>query len=224
MRVDTMAPDLPLMPQQQPIPPDFGEARLDALQRGAFDYFLHHTNLVNGLVADTTREDSVASIAAVGFALATYPVGVARGWMTRSDALQRTLAVLRFFWASPHSTAPDATGHKGFYYHFLEMDTGRRAGLCELSTVDSSFLLAGMLAAAAYFVHENEDEQAVRTLVDALGVRWRCNGHARMEARKRFSGLPLGRLRRGGPAVHPGIGITDAPSAARELCGMDLHL
>ena len=90
------------MPQQQPIAPDFGEPRLDALQRHAFDYFLHHANPLNGLVADTSRADSVASIAAVGFALAAYPVGVERGWMTRADALQRTLAVLRFFWASPH--------------------------------------------------------------------------------------------------------------------------
>ncbi len=181
-RVDGMAPDLPLMQQQQTIPPDFGEARLDALQRQAFDYFLHHTNLVNGLVADTSRPDSVASIAAVGFALAAYPVGVEHGWMTRAEAIQRTLAVLRFFWTSPHGTAPDATGHKGFYYHFLEMDTGRRAGLCELSTVDSSFLLAGMLAAAAYFVQENEDEQTIRTLADALYRRadwhWACHGGA----------------------------------------------
>ena len=170
------------MTQQQPVPPDFGEPRLDALQRHAFDYFLHHANPVNGLVADTSRADSVASIAAVGFALAAYPVGVERGWMTRADALQRTLAALRFFWASPHGTAPDATGHNGFYYHFLEMDTGRRAGLCELSTVDSSFLLAGMLAAAAYFDHENADEQAIRTLADALYRRadwpWACNGGA----------------------------------------------
>ena len=171
-----------MMLQLRPIPPDFGEARLDELQRHAFDYFLHHTNSVNGLVADTSRLGSVASIAAVGFALAAYPVGVERGWMTRVDALRRTLAVLRFFWASPHGTSPDATGYKGFYYHFLEMDTGRRAGLCELSTVDSSFLLAGTLAAAAYFVRENEDEQAIRTLADALYRRadwsWACNGGA----------------------------------------------
>lgn len=170
------------MPCHQPIPLDFGEGRLDALQRHAFDYFRHHTNLTNGLVADTSRPDSVASIAAVGFALASYPVGVERGWMTRADALQRTLAVLRFFWASPHGPAPDATGHRGFYYHFLAMDTGRRAGQCELSTVDSSFLIAGMLTAAAYFVQESEDEQAVRTLSDALYRRadwpWACDGGA----------------------------------------------
>jgi len=54
-----------------------------------------------------------ASIAAVGFALAAYPVGVARAWMTPTDAIARTLAVLRFFSTSTQGTAPDATGHKG---------------------------------------------------------------------------------------------------------------
>ena len=168
--------------QQHAISLNFGETRLDALQRHAFEYFLRETNLANGLVADKSQPGSPASIAAVGFALAAYPVGVERGWMTRTDALARTLAVLRFFWASPQGVTPDATGYKGFYYHFLDMSTGRRAGLCELSTIDSTFLIAGMLAAAAYFDHEDEDEQAVRTLADALYCRvdwaWACNGAA----------------------------------------------
>ena len=168
--------------QQHAISLNFGETRLDALQRHAFEYFLRETNLANGLVADKSQPGSPASIAAVGFALAAYPVGVERGWMTRTDALARTLAVLRFFWASPQGVTPDATGYKGFYYHFLDMSTGHRAGLCELSTIDSTFLIAGMLAAAAYFDHEDEDEQAVRTLADALYCRvdwaWACNGAA----------------------------------------------
>ncbi len=171
-------------PPEQPgaAPLIFGEARLDALQRHSFEYFLRETNPSNGLVADRSEPGSPASIAAVGFALAAYPVGVERGWMTRTDALARTLAVLRFFWASPQGTALDATGHRGFYYHFLDMTTGRRRDSCELSTIDSTFLLAGMLAAAAYFDRDNEDEQAVRTLADALYRRadwaWACDGAA----------------------------------------------
>jgi len=168
--------------QKHSISTIFGEARLDALQRRSFEYFLQETNPANGLVADKSQPGSPASIAAVGFALAAYPVGVERGWITRADGLSRTLALLRFFWASPQGTAPDATGHKGFYYHFLDMSTGQRAGLCELSTVDSTFLLAGMLAAAAYFDHDDQDELAVRTLADALYRRadwaWACNGAA----------------------------------------------
>src|SRR5512144_2604477 len=101
--------------------PDFGETRLDALQRHAFGYFLSETNSENGLVADRTQPGAPASIAAVGFALAAYPVGVERAWMTRTDAIERTLAVLRFFSTSAQGTAPDMTGYRGFYYHFLDM-------------------------------------------------------------------------------------------------------
>lgn len=173
----------PLMQRQEHAnPSDFGEARLDALQRHAFEYFLHETNPANGLVADKSQPGAPASIAAVGFALAVYPVGVERAWMTRTDAIGRTLAVLRFFWTSAQGTAPDVTGHKGFYYHFLDMTTGRRAGQCELSTVDTSFLLAGMLAAAVFFDRDSEDELEIRTLADALYRRanwpWACNGGA----------------------------------------------
>ena len=163
-------------------PADQADARLDALQHHAFEYFLHETNPVNGLVADKATPGSPASIAAVGFALAVYTVGVERTWMTRADAVARTLAVLRFFTASVQGTAPDATGYKGFYYHFLDMTSGCRAGDCELSTVDSAFLLAGMLTAAAYFDQDDEQEAAIRTLADALyrrvDWRWACNGGA----------------------------------------------
>ena len=168
--------------QRHANPTQSDDARLHALQRHAFDYFLHHTNPVNGLVADSSLPGAPASIASVGFALSAYPVGVERGWMTRAEALERTLALLRFFWTSPQGTAPDGTGYKGFYYHFLDMSNGHRAGLCELSTVDTAFLLAGMLAAAAYFDRETEDEQQLRTLADALYRRvdwpWACNGGA----------------------------------------------
>ena len=162
--------------------PDIGETRLDALQRHAFAYFLHETNATTGLVADRTELGAPASIAAVGFALAAYPVGVERGWMTRSAAVERTLTLLRFFWTSPQGTAPGMTGYKGFYYHFLDMTTGERAGQCELSTVDSSFLLAGVLASAVYFNQDSEAEREIRTLADALYRRadwqWACNGGA----------------------------------------------
>jgi hypothetical protein len=116
---------------------------LRTLQQDAFAYFVHEANPTNGLVVHKSREGAPASIAAVGLALAAYPVGVERGFMTRGDAVQRTLATLRFFANAPHGPESDATGHRGFYYHFLDMKTGRRAGLSELSSVDTAFLLAG---------------------------------------------------------------------------------
>jgi hypothetical protein len=144
------------------------EAELEILQRESFSYFLHETNPVNGLVIDKTAPDWPASISATGFALAAYPVGIERGLMSRAAAVERTLATLRFFWNSPHGPEPDATGYQGFYYHFLDMRTGRRAWQCELSTVDSAFLLAGVLTAGSYFDVDTADEQEIRVLADAL--------------------------------------------------------
>ena len=153
---------------------------LDALQRETFDYFVHEANPLNGLIADKTQAGSPASIAAVGFALSSYPVGVERGFMRRADAITRTLATLRFFSASVQSADVDATGYKGFYYHFLDMVSGRRVWKCELSTIDSAILIAGMLTAASYFSGKNEDEREIRKLADALYLRadwnWAQNG------------------------------------------------
>src|SRR5665213_1060539 len=100
-------------------------AELEKVQRESFSYFLHETNPVNGLVIDKTATNWPASIAATGLALAAYPVAVERGFMSRAAAVERTLATLRFFWRSPQGQEPDATGYRGFYYHFLDMQTGR---------------------------------------------------------------------------------------------------
>lgn len=145
-----------------------GVEELRLLQRESFDYFLNEVNPANGLILDKTAANWPASIAATGLALACYPVAVERGFMTRQAAAARTLTTLRFFWTSPHGPEPDATGYRGFYYHFLDMRTGRRAWQCELSTIDSTLLLAGALAAAAYFDAEVADEREIRMLADAL--------------------------------------------------------
>jgi hypothetical protein len=138
------------------------------LQQLAFRYFLDHTNARNGLVADNTREDSPCSIAATGLGLSCYPVAVNNGWLKRLDAAERVLTALRFFEHSPQGPEPDTTGYKGFYYHFLEMKNGRRAGLCELSTVDSAFLLAGMLLVGTFFDADAPVEREIRKTADAL--------------------------------------------------------
>jgi hypothetical protein len=155
---------------------------LNILQREAFDYFVHEVNPLNGLIADKTQPGSPASIAAVGFALSAYPVGIERGFMTRAAGVRRTLATLRFFYDSVQGAAADATGYKGFYYHFLDMITGRRVWKCELSTIDTALLLAGMLTAAEYFTGDGAEEAEIRDLADALYRRtdwnWARNGEA----------------------------------------------
>ena len=94
-------------------------ALIDRLQRGAFSYIIDYTDPETGLVADTSRPESPCSIAVVGFALSCYPIAVKNGWMSRAAAAAQTLKTLRSFWNSPQSDQPDATGYKGFYYHFL---------------------------------------------------------------------------------------------------------
>lgn len=147
------------------------EETLDKLQRDTFGYFLKETNRANGMVPDNTRQGAHASIAAIGFALTAYTIGVERSFITRGEAIERTLTTLRFFWNSPQGEETDATGYKGFYYHFLYMETGRRAWESELSTIDSAFLLAGALTAAAYFDGETPEEREIRELAEALYQR-----------------------------------------------------
>ena len=147
------------------------EEMLMDLQCQSFGYFLHEVNEENGLVLDKTAGDWPASIAAVGMALTAYPVGVQRGLMSRPQALARTLATLRFLATCPQGDDPEASGHRGFFYHFLDMKTGRRAWRCELSTIDTALLIAGALAAAAFFDGTAPGEAEVRALATQLYER-----------------------------------------------------
>jgi hypothetical protein len=155
---------------------------LDRLQVTTIQYYLRETNPANGLIRDKTDSAAPCSIAAVGLALATIPVLIDRGVISREFAPEIALRRLRFFRDSPHGSEPDATGYKGFYYHFLDMKSGRRVWQCELSTIDSAFLFAGMLTCAAYFDGDTEEEAEVRQLADELYRRadwqWALNGGA----------------------------------------------
>jgi len=126
------------------------EVLLENLERAAFEYFRLNSHPDNGLVADTSRENSPCSIAVVGFAFTAWSVAAARGWVERLEAVRRILAALRFFRDSDQSGSPVATGFRGFYYHFLDMQTGARyhsAPWDELSTIDTTLLLGGVLFA-----------------------------------------------------------------------------
>jgi len=156
------------------------DGTLEYIQRKAFHYFECEVNPLNGLIRDKVGPDDrdptnwPSSIAAVGFALASYPVAVSRGFISREAAVKRSLATLRFFAGSAQSPESDATGYRGFYYHFLDMKTGQRAWACELSTVDTVLLIAGMLTCARFFTGKEPDEIEIGTLSDALywRVEW----------------------------------------------------
>ena len=157
------------------------EALLDGVEHAAIDYFLQRASPVNGLVPDTSREGSPCSIAVVGFALSLYPIAVERGWLSREAAVELGAAALRFFRDSDQSGGPDATGYKGLYYHFLDMQSGKRAWRCELSMVDTAMLLAGALTARMYFDAGTAQESELREIADELyrRVDWRWSQHGR---------------------------------------------
>lgn len=155
---------------------------LEGLRRAAFDYFRNLVNPTTGLIADKTQPGSPSSIAAVGMGLSVYALAIERGLFPRSEAIDRTLTLLKFLRSSQQGPEADATGYKGFYYHFLDMETGRRALQCELSTVDTAILLAGVLTAASYFGGESDEEAEIRELAEILYRRvdwqWALNGGA----------------------------------------------
>jgi len=153
---------------------------LTSLMEESFAYFLAEANEANGLVRDKTAADWPASIAAVGLALTIYPIGVERGMMCREGARDRTVTTLRFFAGSRQGRGVRDSGYKGFYYHFLDMNTGERAFNSELSSVDTALLMAGVLTAAAYFTGADPVETEIRALADMLYRRvdwqWMLDG------------------------------------------------
>ena len=153
---------------------------LEFLQRKAFDYFWLEANPANGLIRDRSRTNSYSSIAAVGFGLTAICIGIDHGWITREQGRGRVLATLKTFSEKPQGDgAAGAIGHKGWFYHFLDMNTSLRAWKCELSSIDTALLLAGMIHAREYFDGQQPDEVALRDLVNRIYARidwhWMAN-------------------------------------------------
>ncbi len=152
--------------------PEAERAFADTLEHRTFDWFWETTDSATGLTPDRWPTPSFSSIAAVGFALTAYPIGVERGWVARDRARARVLATLRFFWRAPQGPGPDGTaGYRGFFYHFLDMRTGRRFGRVELSTIDTALLIAGVRTCRAYFDGDDAGDREVRALADSLSRR-----------------------------------------------------
>ena len=145
---------------------------LDDLERRTFDWFWDTARGANGLVPDRHPTPSFSSIAAVGFGLTAYPIGVERGYVTRDQAIERVLATVRFFHGAPQGPDVSGTaGYKGFFYHFLDMSTGTRHGDTELSSVDTALLIGGMLFCRSYFDRDDSVEAEIRGKVDEIHAR-----------------------------------------------------
>jgi hypothetical protein len=163
-----------------PAPPRSPTAVIDPflleLQMRTFRFFWETANPQNGLIPDRYPTPSFSSIAAVGFGLTTYPVGVQRGYITREQARHRVLVTLRFLASAPEGPDPQGkSAYRGFFYHFLDMKTGVRFEDSELSTVDTAILVAGALFCQSYFDGSDPEEVEIRALVDTIYARvdWR---------------------------------------------------
>jgi hypothetical protein len=141
--------------QPQPLDPFVGD-----LEERTFRFFWDTANAANGLIPDRYPTPEAASIAAVGFALTAYPIGVERGYVSRAAARERVLATLRFFGR--------AENQHGFFYHFIDAHTGARAKRSEVSTVDTALLLGGVLFCQSYFGSGEAQDAEIRRLADEI--------------------------------------------------------
>jgi hypothetical protein len=147
---------------------------LDYIQETDFDYFWYWANPANGLVPDRSETNSSCSIAAVGFGLTAIGIAIDHGWISRAQGVARVTTTLNTFLQGPQG--PEATGvigYNGWFYHYLDMSTAVRAN-SELSSIDTTILLAGILYDKQYFDGTNADETNIRTMASAIfnRVNW----------------------------------------------------
>ncbi len=159
--------------------PPAGDAFLDDLERRSFLYFQERADVETGQVLDRAKADGspesrrIASIAATGFGLTALCIGAEHGWMARERARARTLATLRFL-------AGRMPREHGWYYHFIDAHTGARQWRCELSSIDTALLLAGVLTAREYFGEQSEIGKLAESIYEAVDFPWMLNGDARL--------------------------------------------
>ena len=146
---------------------------LDDIERGSFEFFWHETNPTTGQVKDRAYLNgndtrAMASIAATGFGLSALCIGDARGYGKPADIADRVRTTLRFLW----NTMPNV---HGFFYHFVDMNTGARWEQVELSSIDSSLLLCGVLTARQHFADAEIQDLATK-IYNRVEWPWMLNG------------------------------------------------
>ena len=169
--------------------PGKGAARpafdLTELQHRTFLYFWELAEPNHGLIPDRHPTRTFSSIAATGFGLASYVVGVEQGWVAREQAAERVRITLEFLAKLPQGDAPQETaGYRGFFYHFLRCEDGLRFRDVELSTIDTALLMAGILTCRTFFDGPTADERAIRQwagrLYDRVEWDWALRASGRL--------------------------------------------
>ncbi len=156
------------------------EALLEDISRRSFRFFWENADAYTGLVRDRARTDgstldenhrNVASIASTGFGLTALCIAAEHRWVEPSEARERVRRTLRFF-------AEELPHKKGWYYHFLNMQTGARVWGSELSSIDTTLLLGGVLTARQYFRADKEIYRLATKIYERVDFPWMLNGHS----------------------------------------------
>src|SRR5256885_6477650 len=149
------------------------EQLLDEIQRAAFHFFWNEVSEKTGQVKDralANGNDSrkMSSIAATGFGLTSLCIGDQREYRKNPEILERVRKTLKFL-------ANDLPNEHGFFYHFIHMDKGQRWEKCELSSIDTSILLCGVLTARQYFADQVIKDLATK-IYERVDWPWMLNG------------------------------------------------
>ncbi len=180
------------VPDRLEVQPANDEQMLDLVERRAFQYFIDWTSRKTaslGIPQDRSSFGDLLSMGGVGFGLPAYVIGAERGWITRSEARSRTLAMLRIL-ANPNSFGAEPIGrigYKGWFYHFLGVDGKRKLNFdfpstptdeslntVELSTIDTGLAIMGVLTTQSYFTGSDAEEVEIRNLAQSIydNVDW----------------------------------------------------
>lgn len=157
------------------------EAFIKDLKKRTFCYFWDLADTNTWQVPDRYPSKTFTSIAATGFGLSAYIVGVENNYISREEAAQRTLNTLAWLLNSAQGDGEKSySGYQGFYYHFLTYGKGERYKEVELSTIDTGLLMAGVLTSMSYFDKDNETEKQIREiaviLYERVNWKWAMNG------------------------------------------------
>ena len=153
-------------------------ALLEDLERRSILYFWNESDPSTGLVLDRASAQggrakgpsgNIASLAATGFGLTAICIGAEHGWIPRDQAKTRVRTTLEFL-------ASKATQEHGWFFHWMDVSTGERKWDSEMSSVDTSFLLAGVLTAAQYFSNDPEIPKLAKQIYDRVDFAWMLNG------------------------------------------------
>ena len=161
------------LPAPQPVPGSLTQADddfLNVVEQASFQFFWEQANPQTGMIKDrcNTRinDTSVAaSVASTGFGLTAICIGEQRGFVSFADARLRVLQCLSFLW---HKLPT----HRGFFFHFANINTGERIWDSEVSSVDTALLLCGILTCKQHFARDKDIVELAHAIFDRVDWSW----------------------------------------------------